>query len=453
MWQYTIATVVIQLLILGKACKTQTNANANNNSNIHESGENTEIHTTYEPEVTTTFPTSTDLYQKIQYLKNSTNFSSYANSRPKIDNAKLVTKLWTGQDITGFQLSFHQHMCAGFKYPSEWLYPIMPKHYTKMDIYRYKKFITKCQTSWPIFKKICVDKLGFPPLTTLQFDNDTTANTHRIKKRGLGIAALATPVISTFLLDILIPVVKGFVNQKQTQLISPFVQGTLRKANIVNSTYSNNIIHSIQREDWPGLIQNLEHLPKNPSNTFDSTNIPNPYKNWASMTLQSQRELLTSKLKDQTVAQISYLGATLKDIKLGLSQADKKIMTELSMMYKDLVTLNQQLSKMDLAGLKISYILCSIILGSLIVLLFCHYATTVKIINNLDKFNMQLKPLYRNTKQYTDIEMQTPIERTENSHFSNPNNIQCNQCPSSHTIIAQNTQINPTVQTYGQTKL
>ena len=58
------------------------------------------------------------------------------------------------------------------------------------------------------------------------------------------------------------------------------------------------------------------------------------------MTLQSQRELLTSKLKDQTVAQISYLGATLKDLKLGFSQADKKIMTELSMMYKDLETLN-----------------------------------------------------------------------------------------------------------------
>ena len=171
------------------------------------------------------------------------------------------------------------------------------------------------------------------------------------------------------------------------------------------------------------------------------------------MAIMSQRELFTSKLKDQTVAQISYLGATLKDIKLGFSQADKKIMTELSMMYKDLETLNQQLSKMDLAGLKISYILCSIIFGSLIVLLFCHYATTVKIINNLDKFNMQLKPLYINTKQYTDIEMQTPIARTENSHFSNPNNIQCNQCPSAHTIIAQNTQINPTVQTYGQTKL
>ena len=251
----------------------------------------------------------------------------------------------------------------------------------------------------------------------------------------------------------MIPVVKGFVNQKQTQLISPFVQGTLRKANIVNSTYSNNIIHSIEREDWPLLIQNLKHLPKNPSKTFDSTNMPNTYKNWASMTLQSQRELLTSKLKDQTVAQISYLGATLKDLKLGFSQADKKIKTELSMMSKDLETLNEQLSKMDLAGLKISYILCSIILGSLIVLLFCHYATTVKIINNLDKFNMQLKPLYRNTKQYTDIEMQTPIERTENSHFSNPNNIQCNQCPSSHTIIAQNTQINPTLQSYGQTKL
>ena len=251
----------------------------------------------------------------------------------------------------------------------------------------------------------------------------------------------------------MIPVVKGFVNQKQTHLVRPFVQGTLQKANIVNSTYSNNILHSIQREDWPGLIQNLKHLPKNPSNTFDSTNIPNPYKNWASMAIQSQRELLTSKLKDQTVAQISYLGATLKDIKLGLSQADKKIMTDLSMMYKDLVTLNQQLSKMDLAGLKITYILCSIILGSLIVLLFCHYATTVKIINNLDKFNMQLKPVYRNTKQYTDIEMQTPIERTENSHFSNPNNIQCNQCPCSHTIIAQNTQINPTLQSYGQTKL
>ena len=47
MLQYTIATVVIQLLILGKACKTQTTANANNNSNINESGENTEIHTTY----------------------------------------------------------------------------------------------------------------------------------------------------------------------------------------------------------------------------------------------------------------------------------------------------------------------------------------------------------------------------------------------------------------------
>ena len=149
MWQYTIATVVIQLLILGKACKTQTNANANNNSNIHESGENTEIHTTYEPEVTTTFPTSTDLYQKIQYLKNSTNFSSYANSRPKIDNAKLVTKLWTGQDITGFQLSFHQHMCAGFKYPSEWLYPIMPNFYTNHAQWNYKRIITKCQTSWP----------------------------------------------------------------------------------------------------------------------------------------------------------------------------------------------------------------------------------------------------------------------------------------------------------------
>ena len=58
-----------------------------------------------------------------------------------------------------------------------------------------------------------------------------------------------------------------------------------------------------------------------------------------------------------------------------------------------------------------------------------------------------------NTKQFTEIEMQTPIERTENSHFSSPNNIQCNQCPYAHTIIAQNTQINPTVQTYGQTKL
>ncbi len=57
MLQYTIATVVIQLLILGKACKTQTNANANNNSNIHISGENTDVHTTYEPKVTTTFPT------------------------------------------------------------------------------------------------------------------------------------------------------------------------------------------------------------------------------------------------------------------------------------------------------------------------------------------------------------------------------------------------------------
>merc|ERR1711895_308780 len=102
-------------------------------------------------------------------------------------------------------------------------------------------------------------------------------------------------------------------------------------------------------DDWNGLIQNLKHLPKNPSNTFDSTNIPNPYKNWALMAIESQRELLTSKLKDQTVAQISYLGATLKDIKLGLSQADKKIMTDLSMIYKDLVTINQQLSKMDLA--------------------------------------------------------------------------------------------------------
>ena len=453
MWQYTIGTVVIQLLILGKACKTQTNANANNNSNIHESGENTEIHTTYEPKVTTTFSTSTNLYQHIQHLKNSTNLSSYAESRPEIDNATLAIKLWTGQDITGFQLTFNQHMCAGFKYPSEWLYPIMPNFYTNQAQWNYKRIITKCQTSWPFLKKKCFDKQGFPPLTTLKFYNNTSATTHRIKKQGLGIAAIATPMISTFLSDILIPVVKGFVNQKQTHLVRPFVQGTLQKANIVNSTYSNNILHSIQREDWPGLIQNLKHLPKNPSNTFDSTNIPNPYKNWASMTLQSQRELLTSKLKDQTVAQISYLGATLKDIKLGFSQADKKIMTELSMMYKDLETLNQQLSKMDLAGLKISYILCSIILGSLIVLLFCHYATTVKIINNLDKFNMQLKPLYRNTKQYTDIEMQTPIERTENSHFSNPNNIQCNQCPCSHTIIAQNTQINPTVQTYGQTKL
>ena len=128
-------------------------------------------------------------------------------------------------------------------------------------------------------------------------------------------------------------------------------------------------------------------------------------------------------------------------------------MTDLSMMYKDLVTLNQQLSKMDLAGLKITYILCSIILGSLIILLFCHYATTVKIINTLDKFHMQLKPLYMTTKQYTDIEMQAAIERTENSHFSTPNNIQCKQCPSGHTIIAQNTQINPPVQTYGHTKL
>ena len=86
-------------------------------------------------------------------------------------------------------------------------------------------------------------------------------------------------MIYTFLSDILIPVVKGFVNQKQTHLVRPFVQGTLQKANIVNSTYSNNILHSIQRDDWPGLIQNLKHLPKNPSNTFDSTNIPNPYKN------------------------------------------------------------------------------------------------------------------------------------------------------------------------------
>ena len=62
MLQYTIAIIVIQLLILGKACKTQTNANANNNSNIHESGENNGIHTTYEPEVTITFSTSTNLY-------------------------------------------------------------------------------------------------------------------------------------------------------------------------------------------------------------------------------------------------------------------------------------------------------------------------------------------------------------------------------------------------------
>ena len=453
MWQYTIASVVIQLLILGKECKTQTNANAEINRNIHISGENTEVHTTYEPKVTTTFPTTTELYHHIQYLKKNTNISSYAKSRPEIDDATLVTKLWTGQDITGFQLTFNQHMCAGFRYPSEWLYPIMPKYYTKIGIYYYKRIITECQTSWPIFKKKCVDKLGFPPLTTLQFYNDTTASTHRIKKRGLGIATLATPVISTFLSDILIPVIKGFVNQKQTQLISPFVQGTLRKANIVNSTYSNNIIHSIQREDWNGLIQNLKHLPKNPSNTFDSTNIPNPYKNWASMAIESQRELLTSKLKDQTVAQISYLGATLKDIKLGLSQADNKIMNELSIMYKDLVALNQQLSEMDLTGLKITYILCSIILGSVLVLLFCHYATTVKIINNLGKFKLQMKPLYMNTKQYTDIEMQTPIERTENSHFANPNNIKYNQCPSSHTIIAQNTQFNPTVQNYGQTKL
>ena len=46
MWQYTIVSIVIQLLILGKACKTQTSANAENNSNIHKSGENTEIHTT-----------------------------------------------------------------------------------------------------------------------------------------------------------------------------------------------------------------------------------------------------------------------------------------------------------------------------------------------------------------------------------------------------------------------
>ena len=44
MLQYTIAIIVIQLLILGKACKTQTNANAENNSNIHISGENTDIH-------------------------------------------------------------------------------------------------------------------------------------------------------------------------------------------------------------------------------------------------------------------------------------------------------------------------------------------------------------------------------------------------------------------------
>ena len=121
MLQYTIATIVIQLLILGKACKTQTNANANNNSNIHESGENTEIHTTYEPKVTTTFSTSTNLYQHIQHLKNSTNISSYAKSRPEIDDATLANKLWTGQDITGFQLTFNQHMCAGFTYPSEWL--------------------------------------------------------------------------------------------------------------------------------------------------------------------------------------------------------------------------------------------------------------------------------------------------------------------------------------------
>ena len=96
MLQYTIATVVIQLLILGKACKTQTNANADKNSNIHESGENTEIHTTHEPKVTTTFSTSTNLYQHIQHLKNSTNISSYAKSSPEIDDATLATKLWTG---------------------------------------------------------------------------------------------------------------------------------------------------------------------------------------------------------------------------------------------------------------------------------------------------------------------------------------------------------------------
>ena len=65
MWQYTIVSVVIQLLILGKACKTQTNANAEINRNIHISGENTDVHTTYEPKVTTTFLTSTDLYQHI----------------------------------------------------------------------------------------------------------------------------------------------------------------------------------------------------------------------------------------------------------------------------------------------------------------------------------------------------------------------------------------------------
>ena len=153
MLQYTIAIIVIQLLILGKACKTQTNANANNNSNINESGENTEIHTTYEPKVTTTFSTSTNLYKHIQHLKNSTNISSYAKSRPEIDDATLVTKLWTGQDITGFQLTFNQHMCAGFTYPSEWLYPIMPKYYTNMDQWYYKRIITKCQTSWPILKK------------------------------------------------------------------------------------------------------------------------------------------------------------------------------------------------------------------------------------------------------------------------------------------------------------
>ena len=95
MWQYTIASVVIQLLILGKECKTQTNANAEINRNIHISGENNEVHTTYEPKVTTTFPTSTELYHHIQYLKKNTNISSYAKSRPEIDDATLVTKLWT----------------------------------------------------------------------------------------------------------------------------------------------------------------------------------------------------------------------------------------------------------------------------------------------------------------------------------------------------------------------